>query len=273
MKRGPDQEGRTRRAIRSKARLGTTLALATLLLALLLPARAEQRQTVAIGSPFAGDTVHECLEPVPEAVGIQDVTDNGQTVRLDSLVLLDGISRSRAVKVLSTTSKSYAPLAITLKNTFRRVRFNNSGEYHEMEQAALDAVGGERPRGFDLVYVMTSKDLHSMGEYGVAGFAFCIGGVRYPKVAFAIGEGLSPWEATLSDKTFSGKIAGHEMGHLLGAHHHYGNCAEGDRSTEGGGEPSICTLMWPTHVRYSAVNFGTLEGTVVRGHAVDFASP
>lgn len=237
------------------------------------PARAEQLQMVATDGPFANDSTHECLEPVPETVGIQNITDDGQTVRLDVLVLLDGIGRSRATEVMRMASESYAPLAIRLRNTFRRVHFNNSGEYHEMEQAALDAVGGERPPGFDLVYVMTSKDLHSMGEYGVAGFAFCIGGVRYPKFAFAVGEGLSPWEATLNDETFSGKIAAHEMGHLLGAHHHYANCAEGNRSTAGGGEPSICTTMWPTHVRYMAMNFGTLEGTVIRGHAVDFASP
>lgn len=238
----------------------------------LAPARAEQLQMIVPNGPFANDSTHECLEPVPEAVGIQNITDDGQTVRLDVLVLLDGISRSRAVKVLSTASESFAPLAIKLRNTFRRVHLSNSGEYHEMEQATWDAVGGERPRGFDLVYVLTSKDLHSMGDYNIAGFAFCIGGVRYPKFAFAVGEGLSPWEATLSDRAFSGKIAAHEIGHLLGAHHHYGNCGEGNRGTEGGGEPSLCTVMWPTHVTYMAVNFGTLESAVIRGHAVDFAS-
>ncbi len=67
----------------------------------------------------------------------------------------------------------------------------------------------------------------------MAGVAYCIGGVRYADTAFAIGEGSSPWETTLDDKTFSAKIAAHEIGHVMGAHHHYGNCVEGDRSTEG----------------------------------------
>jgi hypothetical protein len=63
------------------------------------------------------------------------------------------------------------------------------------------------------------------------------------------------------------------MGHLLGAHHHYGNCAEGDRDTAGGGEPSVCTLMWTVQVSHVGLSFGTLEAAVIRGHAVDFASP
>lgn len=254
-------------------RRGAALAVgAALLLTLLSPAGARGQQADAARGPFDDDTV-QCLEPVPEAVGLQNVTDDGQTVRLDVLVLLDGIDRRRAVDVLRTASKSYKPLSIRLRNTFRRVRFRNTGEYHEMEQAALDAVGGKRPRGFDLVYVMTNKDLHDMGDSAIAGFAFCIGGVRDPEVAFAIGEGASPYEALLNDPLFSGKIAAHEMGHLLGAHHHYGNCAEGEGSSGGGGERSVCTLMWPTTIQYSALNFGTLEAAVVRGHAVEFASP
>ncbi|MDQ4125766.1 MAG: hypothetical protein M3134_09230, partial [Actinomycetota bacterium] len=64
----------------------------------------------------------------------------------------------------------------------------------------------------------------------------------------------------------------HELGHLLGAHHHYGNCVEGGRSTEGGGEPSLCTLMWTVNVAYVGLEFGSLETAVIRGHAVDYAS-
>ena len=223
--------------------------------------------------PFVNDHLHECLEPVPESASISGATDDGKVISLELLVLLDGITRQRGKHVMTTAAQSYEPLDIALKPTFRSVAFSNSGEYHEMEIAALDAVNGQRPRGFDLVYVMTSKDIHSQGDYNIAGFAFCIGGIRIPEMAFAVGEGTSPWEGQLNDPTFSVKIAAHEIGHLLGAHHHYGNCAEGNRSTDGGGEPSICTLMWPAYVAYAALNFGTLEATVVRGHAVDFASP
>jgi hypothetical protein len=226
-----------------------------------------------ITAPFANDHLHECLEPVPESASISGATDDGKVISLESLVLLDGISLRRGKHLMTIAARSYKPLDIVLKPTFRSVAFSNSGEYHEMEKAALDAVGGQRPQGFDVAYVMTDKDLHDQGDYGIAGFAFCIGGIRYPKMAFAIGEGASPWERELDDRMFSAKIAAHEIGHLLGAQHHYGNCIEGNGSTEGGGEPSICTLMWPAEVAFVALNFGTQEATVVRGHAVDFASP
>ncbi|HVM33948.1 MAG TPA: zinc-dependent metalloprotease family protein [Actinomycetota bacterium] len=253
------------------------IALAVTAAAALIPAPVGGAGTPAIRAargPFSAEpNLHECLEPVPEAASVSGVTDDGQTITLDVLVLLDGISRSRGGDVMETAARAYRPLDIDLQTTFRRVRFRNSGEYHEMERAALEAVGGKRPRRFDVVYVMTAKDIHSQGDYSIAGFAFCIGGVRDPRFAFAVGEGLSPYEAALGDPTFSAKIAAHELGHLLGAHHHYGNCAEGDRSTEGGGEPSFCTLMWTVYVRFMSLNFGTLEAAVVRGHAVQFAAP
>ncbi len=69
----------------------------------------------------------------------------------------------------------------------------------------------------------------------------------------------------------AGVIAAHELGHLMGAHHHYGNCGEGAPSVQGGG-PTPCTVMFPAMIRMNAGNFGTFEGAVVRGHAVDFAS-
>ena len=68
-------------------------------------------------------------------------------------------------------------------------------------------------------------------------------------------------------------VAAHEIGHLMGAHHHYANCVEGIAPDELLGlELTPCTLMFnavnPASLRFSAVN-----GPVVRGHAVDFASP
>ena len=111
--------------------------------------------------PFAEDHLHECLEPVPESASISGATDDGESISLDLLVLLDGITRQRGKQVMTTAAQSYEPLDISLKPTFRSVTFSNSGEYHEMEEATLDAVGGQRPQGFDLVYVMMDKNLHS----------------------------------------------------------------------------------------------------------------
>jgi hypothetical protein len=168
-------------------------------------------------------------------------------------------------------------LRIKLKSTFRRVRFSGDGNYERLFGKMIEAVGGKRPKGSDVVYLLTAKDLfviESTGErsYSLAGVAYCIGGVRYPDAAFAMGEGASAWETSLNDATFSAKIAAHEIGHVMGAHHHYGNCAEGDRSTDGGGEPSLCTIMWPTDVDLMGMKFGAVESSVIRGHAVRFAS-
>lgn len=62
------------------------------------------------------------------------------------------------------------------------------------------------------------------------------------------------------------------IGHLMGVHHHYANCVEGNLASDGTGDLSPCTLMF-NFVEIQSVNFGILEGLVARGHAVQFASP
>ena len=229
-----------------------------------------------VESPLADDS-QDCLEAVPAAVSSRGLTDNGNTISLDVLVLLDRLSRTRGTEVMTKAAQAYAPLGIKVKSTFRRANLRSDGNVPRVFDEMIRVLGGARPKGTDLVYLMTDKDLYVVenGElnYDVAGVAYCIGGVRFPNAAFAIGEGKSPWEYRINDYTFSAKIAAHEIGHVMGAHHHYGNCVEGDGSTDGGGEPSVCTVMWPAYVAFMAANFGTLESTVIRGHAVRFASP
>lgn len=246
---------------------------------------------VSLQLPLVHDSTGECLEPVPVTVSARGITDPGHRVRLDVHVLLDGISDARGIQVMSKAAEAYAPLGITLKSTFRRVSFPSDGTERtpgstrpmptgqdvKLFTYLRWEVGGVRPRSSDVVYLLTGKDIYvnanGQRNYDAAGVADCIGGVRFPDAAFAIGEGTSPWENIINDDTFSAKVAAHEIGHVMGAHHHYGNCFEGNRSTEGGGEPSLCTVMWPTDINYAAMNFGTLETAVVRGYAVRFAAP
>lgn len=241
--------------------------------------------------PFEHDGLFDCLEPVPVAVSARGITDTGHRVRLDVLVLLDGLTRARGIAVMSKAAEAYAPLGVTMKSRFKRVKVPSDGkemtpgstqpvptaEVTKLFDYARSELDGIRPRSIDVVYLLTNKDIYTMDNgdraYGVAGVAYCIGGVRFDDAAFAIGEGASTWENIVNDDTFSAKVAAHEIGHVMGAHHHYGNCVEGDRSTEGGGDPSLCTIMWPTTVTYAAMNFGTLEAAVIRGHAVQFAAP
>jgi hypothetical protein len=181
-----------------------------------------------VQSPLENDT-QDCLEAAPAAVSATGITDNGDRISLDVLVLLDGLTKARGVEVMTKAAQAYAPLGIKLKSRFRKVNFSSDGNYASLFDEMIKAVDGKRPKATDVVYLLTGKDLYdidSNGErnYDISGVAYCIGGVRYPDAAFAIGEGASPWEVELNDATFSAKTAAHEIGHVMGAQHHYGNC-------------------------------------------------
>ena len=103
--------------------------------------------------------------------------------------------------------------------------------------------------------------------------ADCIGGVRFPERAFSISEAnpASTYEDVVAD--MAAKVAAHEIGHVMGGKHEHSNCIEGDQQANPGG-PGRCTLMNPgTAMLFSmqAINFGSIEAPVIRGHAVDFA--
>ena len=107
---------------------------------------------------------------------------------------------------------------------------------------------------------MTSKNITAAGALGddVAGLADCIGGVRFPSRAFAVGETIAPREGT-------GKTMAHEVGHLLGGHHHY-------TSPEGmlAADPNLLDLMGPS-LSLISLRFSTLNSLMVKGHAQKYA--
>lgn len=216
-----------------------------------------------------------CLEAVPAAVGIAGVTDSGQTVSLDVAVLLDGISVGQGDQIMTKAKESYSPLHVNLNVvSYRSVSFTGT-EGADIIQQAKSYYGGVRPKGADVVFVLTNKDITTDGDTSLAGLADCIGGVRFANHAFGVGEAVGIEPFALGPFTLEvdahPEIAAHEIGHLMGAHHHYGNCVEGVLQ----GEPtdlSPCTLMF-NFVDFQSLNFSTLEGTAVRGHAVQYASP
>lgn len=200
----------------------------------------------------------DCLELLPDGTAVQQQSGR---IALDMLVLLDGVSVTRGQEVMTQTVAAYNPLDVDLKWEFRIVSLPGPASGEIDPQKVIDAskkeIGGRRPDGIDVVYTLTSKDFT---EY-TAGMADCIGGVRYPSFAFAVGMDIQ-------DGDLAAKVVGHEIGHLLGAHHHYFNCVQGLLSDS----PNFCTLMSPD-VGLASINFGALEGMVVRGHAEDFARP
>jgi predicted Zn-dependent protease len=226
----------------------------------------------ASAEPIEIGHIPECLELVPAAVTIPP----GQAVTLDLCVLLDGVSATRGAQVLDTAKQSYAPLNINLAPSFEAVSFSGTDAQGLIDRAKARFTG-QRPAGIDIVYTLTSKDIQSDGQTAVAGLADCIGGVAFGDRAFAVGENFTTDEAALIGPLFlarnlTAKVAAHEIGHLMGGHHHYADCVEGLLSDSLQSELSPCTLMFNA-VDLASLNFSTVNGLVVGGHAEAYALP
>jgi predicted Zn-dependent protease len=219
------------------------------------------------------DTEQDCATQAPNPISLAGVTDDGGTVSLDVVVLLDGVPVDAAKKVFATVAKSYAPLAIKLRVVrYRTVKFvTDDAAYLNSQAKAL--YGGEVPKGTDVVYTLTTKDIQALNQKAVAGLADCIGGVRYPNRAFAVGEIIPVLNADplvfYSEGT--ARATAHEIGHLMGAQHEQANCIQGipDFALD---DPTPCTLM-SNFADFVSRDFGVLEAAVVRGHAVNYATP
>ncbi len=227
------------------------------------------------GHPIDGDDLTTCLAPIPDAIGLPPILDLGQTVSLDVAVLLDGVDVGLANLIMTRAAESYAPLGVTLTVTeYQEVDFTGT-EGAALIQQAKDYYDGERPAGSDLVYVLSDQDLTNGGDAGLAGLADCIGGVRFADRAFAVGEAVGIEETTIGPFRLlvdaHPEIAAHELGHLMGAHHHYANCIEGQLQGDAD-DLSPCSLMF-NFVDLQSLNFALVNVGVVRGHAVKFASP
>ena len=244
---------------------------------------------VVPGMAFAVDSSHyrsgpridaeeDCLEPVPASYSFPGVSDDGHEVVLAVHVLLDGVAQPTAEAAMSKVAETYAPLSIKVVARYQGVSFQPeelvgtdqvpTSTPERLFAQSKEAVGGVRPADSDVVYLLTTKDIE-----GASGVADCIGGVRWPDAAFAIGE-ISE-ELPIGPVRFyvdgTSEVAAHEIGHLMGAHHHYANCVEGAGPEDVSNvEPAPCTLMF-NYTDFMSPRFGTLEGAVVRGHALAFA--
>lgn len=220
----------------------------------------------AAAEPIEVGHIPKCTEGVPAAVAIPV---GPPPLTLDVRVLLDGVNSSRGAAVFQTAAQSYAPLGIDLVPSFQSVSFNGTDAQGLINQSKA-LFGGSRPAGIDIVYTLTTKDIQAGGNTAVAGLADCIGGVAFADRAFGVGENFTTDESleigpTALARNLTAKVAAHEIGHLMGAHHHYANCVEGLLGDPPPGELSPCSLMFNA-VDLASLNFGTLNGLVVRGH-------
>jgi hypothetical protein len=255
-----------------------------------------QPYVVAAGSSYSGvaqaarkqpvDTVRECMELVPENVQVP-VLDSGQPVELSVLLLLDGTEAGAAQQLMARAAESYRPLNINLVLKGTKTVTYNSTVSEELIAAAKATMGGKTPKGIDIVGVFTNKEMQAAtgGAGTVVGQADCIGGIRWDDTSFLVVSDIRDIENPSTGQTgtlnslglnpnvdAAAEVFAHEIGHLMGAHHHYANCVEGNLTSAGPSDVSPCTLMFPA-VNFSSLNFSALEGATVRGHAVNHATP
>lgn len=238
--------------LRRRFRLLAALPVAAVL-ALGMPAsQADPIVLPDVLAPVDSDNILSCTELVPHAISITT-----SRVRLDVRILLDGVGSAKARRAVESMRTAYGPLNIRVAPSYEKVRFRGD-DAERLNKQAKRHYGGKRPRGTDVVYTITSKDITAAGPLGddVAGLADCIGGVRFARRAFAVGE-VHPGG--------TGKIMGHEIGHLLGAHHHY-------TSPEGllAADPNLLDLMGPS-LSLISLRFSTLNALMVKGHAQRYA--
>lgn len=230
---------------------------------------------------LAGDDHGDCdmLVPAQQSVAQLPVGRTTPAVRLDVLVLLEKRHLAQVRKDVVKAGESYAPLGIALVPRFRVVGpvpdlDGSSVAYLEW---AKKLVGGRRPAGSDVVYLATDRYVDTTGR------ADCIGGVADPEHAFAVGqltvsglvgvkvEGIPTPIPDPPVRDGGVLLVVHEIGHLLGAHHHYGGACAHSRSAADPSRP--CDVMLSLVKQQTGLQFGPVNAAVVRDHAERFAQP
>ena len=239
--------------------------------------------------PAATSTEHVTGEPDRIALDVLTVVDVAEGAEIAAIA--DPEERAAAEQALFDEiregllvgQQSYAPLGIDLVlerfdllAPTRETRTDNAEEIIALAKAQY---GGQRPADVDVVSVVTDLDIQVPGVgNAVAGLADCIGGVALPDRAFSVSEtgvltgdeGIPVGPVTFY-KDLTAKITAHEIGHLMGGHHHYQECGTGLPVAVGRGELGPCTLM-TNAVDFQTIPFSTLNGVVVRGHAETWAT-
>jgi Metallo-peptidase family M12B Reprolysin-like len=219
------------------------------------------------------DRPEECDPLTPQ--GVAAWTGSGSSIDLDVTVLLDGVPKPEAQAIFDQAADSYAALDIELLPTFRKVILSpDTLRAETLIAEARTLSGNARPEGADVVYILTNRDI-TIASGDAVGYSDCIGGIRYPNRAFAIGESIDePLGMAGLNFYIDGpaKTAAHEIGHLLGARHEHANCAEGAGANDAiGREPTVCTLM-TNYLDFQSRNFGSIEAVVIRSYAEAYGS-
>lgn len=260
-----------------RALLAVVAVIASLLA--VVPSHAQPAPTAS-----DSDTGAECpyglpqqFLPAPGSVGQLAAANPDPPVSLDVLVVTARADLTQARQIFMTAKRSYQPLGVALSPRFRLVEAvpDLSGDGGAYLAWLKKQVGGRRPAGVDVVYLLTARDIDGAGQ------ADCIGGIAHAEHAFAIGmltfDGLvgvnvkggpALPQPPLADG--GAKLAAHEIGHLLGAEHYVDACRLAADPADPG---HPCDVMFTLPQQATGLRFGPLNAAVVRDHAVRFARP
>ena len=226
------------------------------------------------------DTEENCTaSSLFPAAAYVPVIDPGDEITMNLFLVGDrGIGEYRMRELVARAGKAYKPLGMKLDVVgVQEAVLEGTDSKGLLNQAKTLFPDGERPVGADAVLIFTSVNLTNSTGDAVAGQADCVGGIEFPRKAFVVieadrsDEPLDFEGVTMFGHT-TAKIAAHELAHLFGAHHQYANCVEGIPSESEDAEASPCTVMF-NDVGLVSLAFSALEGTVVRGYALEHLTP
>lgn len=250
--------------------------------ALAAPASFEGASTAV--PAFTGDAPQEPCpfdgigDVAPTALAVQPVTDDGAKLELSVWLLIDGMPRRDVDRIVSGAVRAYQAIGVSLRIQRQGWRLAADGRDADGQPtvegfAAIKRARDLRaPAGTDIVHVLTAKDVYVRSTKrdssdSLAGVAACVGGISSEGQEFSISEGAFRFARPGAPDDVEAIAMAHEIGHLVGASHHFGNCAE-SRSKVPGGSGS-CTIMWPIAVLNAAV-FGSVERAVIRGYVREY---
>lgn len=197
----------------------------------------------------------DCTQVPPDRTPVPTLRPRRATP-LVAMVLVERADAARARELFASAVRAYGRIGVAIDvkwDVVSRFRVANDldGRYARPDtllNAMRQRYDGVKPPGADVVYLFTR-------QYP-AGFADCIGGVLHPDRGFAFGAVSEPTGTPGTGESRLDVLAAHEIGHLLGAQHHYANCVEATETIADGGRG--CTVMFPV-VRFASDAFGSVE--------------